>query len=78
MLHYLLGPRLETRLTLTHDVDVDVDARVLVLDNFTWVNSNSKQGYKLLTRGESSHFFGCFPDLGEILGRKAKKRSSVV
>ncbi len=23
-------------------------------------------------------FFGCFPDLGEILGRKAKKRSSVV
>jgi hypothetical protein len=29
-------------------------------------------------RGESRHFFGVFSDLGEILGRKAKKRRSVV
>ncbi len=34
-------------------------------------NSNS-------SGGDSRHFLGSFSDLGEKLGRKAKKRSSVI
>ncbi len=57
-----------------------VDSRLKRTVDMTKTKSHDKRAViaGVFNRGDSRHFFGVFSDLGEILGRKAKKRRSVV